>query len=1038
MISNARPLDSHPCFRYVFSMKSTSIAFALLFSLTSFTAAQQAPQLSPKSDVFMQGFYWNSTPGGIWYDSLAKLAPKLASAGIGGIWFPSPAKGAGGGFSMGYDPYDHYDFGEFFQKGSKETRFGSRQELVSAISTFHTVGIEVYADAVMRHMMGGERKAAYQCIPFHNSFPIVPDSAYLVFQYPNGSGRFPKSPSEFYPNSANCFVDSRFVETDPLFRFGEWLDHNKQSVRDSLIAWGKYLRNELKFDGFRLDAVKPIDPAFMAAFLNGANGSGYAVAELWSSTADIGNWLNTAKNVNGAKVAMFDFPLRYTLKEMCNNTSGGFDMRSLDNAGLAGAGISGFDYSTFVENHDFDRTGYDGTTDNGHDPVLSDKQLAYAYILFSEGRPCIFFKDYFTYGFAGAIDTLIWIRQNFLAGGTTKRGSLNPFYVGGSGSQDALAQDIYVARRDGGSGKPAAYLVINDHPTEWRGVWVNTSYPNQKFKDYTRHDIDNNIKAAQADGRIDLWAPPRSYVIFVPDTTQTLNHSPVLNRIPDRIAYTNAPLSYQLTASDANGQPLSYSLENNPSWLSVSGGGVLSGTPSFADTGKWTIRLTVADPSGASDADTFIVTSLLNRAPVLKNAADTSSAATKRFERILSAADQDNDTLNFALLSHPSWLTVGTLSGKLSGTPAVADTGASVIALMAHDGKGGRDTISFLLTVTPARDSVIATYRKPTMDGSISISPIDWDLSWRVAADGDTDSYWWSRSTGIVNNEMFGLYVTWDSDSLYLGLDYYINDVNNTAMLYVDAVKDSGRTNFHSAQGWLGDYPKNNRFRSTDGIDLFVTSYNKEKPSAFLVAGTQSINITPKTNTIRGAANRGFEVAVAFNEIYGLGAGLVPKNASLKLVALASGGFDYGSGDAMPDNPDVNGDGGPDSLINLAAVTIDKNGDGIPDPTVIFTDVLPLKLPQATPVTFALEQNYPNPFNPTTTIRFSIAESKAVRTELTIHDLLGRTVVTLVDRPMEAGVYTMTWNAAGYPSGLYIYTLRSGKHAVSRKLLLLK
>lgn len=1019
-------------------MKSTSIALALTILLTQFAAAQHAPQLSPKSDVFMQGFYWNSTPGGLWYDSLAKLAPKLASAGIGGIWFPSPAKGAGGGFSMGYDPYDHYDFGEFFQKGSKETRFGSRQELVSAINTFHTVGIEVYADAVMRHMMGGEYKAAYQCIPFHNTFPIVPDSAYLVFQYPNGSGRFPKSPSEFYPNSSNCFVDSRFVETDPLFRFGEWLDHNKQSVRDSLIAWGKYLRNELKFDGFRLDAVKPIDPAFMAEFLKGANGSGYAVAELWSNTADIGNWLNTAKNVNGANVAMFDFPLRYTLKEMCNNTSGGFDMRSLDNAGLAGAGISGFDYSTFVENHDFDRTGYDGTTDNGHDPVLSDKQMAYAYIIFSEGRPCIFFKDYFTYGFAGAIDTLIWIRQNFLSGGTTRRSGLNPFYVGGSGSQDDLAKDIYVARRNGGSGKPAAYLVINDHPTEWRGVWVNTDYPNQKFKDYTRHDINNNIKPAQADGRIDLWAPPRSYVIFVPDTTQTLNHPPVLNRIPDQTAYTNSPLTVRLTASDANGEAMTFTMVNNPSWLSVTPNGILTGTPGAAETGSWTIQLKAADPSGAFDADTFTVTSLLNRAPVLAASADTATFATKRFERSVPATDVDNDTLSFSLLSHPSWLSVGTLSGKLSGTPAVADTGASLITLLVHDGKGGRDTSSFILTVKPAKDSIIATYRKPIIDGSISVSPIDWDLSWRVAVDGDTDSYWWSRSTGIVNNELFGLYATWDSDSLYLGLDYYINDVNNTAMLYVDAVKDSGRTNFNSAQGWLGDYPKNNRFRSSDGVDLFVSSYNNEKPSTFLVAGTQSVNISAKANGQRGAAHRGLEVAVSFNDIYALGAGLVPKNASLKLVALASGGFDYGSGDAMPDNPDVNGDGGPDSLINLAAVTIDKNGDGIPDPTVLITDAPPSAFAQVTPVSFNLEQNYPNPFNPSTTIRFSLTETRAVRTELAVYDLLGRKVASVVDQPLGAGIYTMTWNAEGFPSGLYIYTLRSGEHSTSRKLLLVK
>ncbi|MFA6440041.1 MAG: alpha-amylase domain-containing protein, partial [Bacteriovoracaceae bacterium] len=970
--------------------------------------SQNQVLLSPKSDVFMQGFYWNSTPGGIWYDSLASLAPTLASAGIGAIWFPSPAKGAGGEFSMGYDPYDHYDFGQYFQKGSKETRFGSKQELINAISTFHTVGIEVYADAVMRHMMGGEIKAPYQCIPLNNGNKIVADSAYLIFSYPNGSGRFQKSPAEFYPNSEHCFVDPRFVETDPLFRFGEWLDHNKQSVKDSLIAWGKYLRNELKFDGFRLDAVKPIDPVFIAAFLNGANNGGYAVAELWSSTTDIGNWLNIAKNQNGATVAMFDFPLRYTLKEMCNNTSGGFDMRNLDNAGLGGTGISGFDYSTFVENHDFDRTGYDGTTDNGHDPVLTDKHLAYAYILFSEGRPCIFFKDYFTYGYAGAIDTLIWIRQHFLSGGTTKRNELNPFYVGGTGTQDALAADLYVARRNGGNGKPATYIVINDHPTEWRGVWVNTNYPNTKFKDYTHHDIANNIKPAQADGRIDLWAPPRSYVIYVPDTSQILNHPPVLNRIPDVTAFTNAQLLVSSTANDANGQQLTYTLTGNPSWMNVTSEGVITGLPTFDDTGQSVVILKVSDPLQQFDTDTFTVDVHLNRDPVLSVLSDTIATTTKRFERSGTAIDIDGDTLTFSLLAHPSWLSVGIRSGIMSGTPAVADTSISIISLFVHDGKGGTDTLSFTLHVQSAMDSIIATYRKPMIDGTINISLTDWDLDWLVAADSDTDSYWWDRKTGIVNNELYGLYVTWDSDSLYLGLDYYINDISNTAMLYVDAVKDSGRTNFNSTAGWIGDFPKNNRFRSTDGVDLFVASYNKEKPSTFLVSGTQSINISKMTNGVRGANNRGLEVALSFNEIYGFGAGLVQKHATLKLVALASGGFDYGSGDAMPDNPDVNGDAGPDSLINLATITIDKNGDGIPDPTIFITEVTKEFSVKAIPSLFSLEQNYPNPFNPSTTISFSLPSNpplqrgkvgeadRGIPVLLTIYDLLGRRIATLV------------------------------------------
>jgi hypothetical protein len=76
-----------------------------------------------------------------------------------------------------------------------------------------------------------------------------------------------------------------------------------------------------------------------------------------------------------------------------------------------------------------------------------------------------------------------------------------------------------------------------------------------------------------------------------------------------------------------------------------------------------------------------------------------------------------------------------------------------------------------------------------------------------------------------------------------------------------------------------------------------------------------------------------------------------------------------------------------------------------------------------TPVTFALEQNYPNPFNPSTTLRFSIAESRMV--ELTVVDVLGREVAHLVHEQMQPGTYSVDWNASGLPSGMYVAVLRA-------------
>lgn len=555
---------------------------------------------APKSDVFIQGFYWNSTPGGIWYDSLSKLASQLASAGFGAIWFPSPVKGMAGGYSMGYDPYDHYDLGEYNQKGSIETRFGSRQELINAINIFHSVGIEVWADAVLNHMNGGEKKQKYECKPY----PAFPDSEFMQFYYPNGSGRFKKDSSFFYPNSQTCDVNPPY-HGDPVYQFGVWLAHDRQKVKDSLIVWGQYLRNVIKFDGFRIDMAKHIDPIFMGPWLQSANTGGYAVAEYFGGENEIATWLHYTQNVFGGDVSMFDFPLRYKLKDMCDNVYGTFDMTWLDGAGLVNFGISGYDVATFVENHDFDRIGWDGSIDIGHSPIVNDKHMAYAYIIFSEGRPCVWFKDYYTYGLRGKIDTLIWIRQNFLWGGTTKRNNLNPWYVGAAIPQQDQAKDLYIARRDGGNGKPQAFLVINDHPNQWRGVWVNSNHPNQIFRDYTGVAID---KLAAADGRVELWAPPRGYAIYIPDTTTRINHPPYIQKIQDQKAFVNNNYEFQIVYGDPNNNPVTLTTINIPIWLNLNSTGKLSGTPTINDTGTTTIYITATDNFGLSASDTFLLT----------------------------------------------------------------------------------------------------------------------------------------------------------------------------------------------------------------------------------------------------------------------------------------------------------------------------------------------------------------------------------------------------------------------------------------------
>ena len=88
------------------------------------------------------------------------------------------------------------------------------------------------------------------------------------------------------------------------------------------------------------------------------------------------------------------------------------------------------------------------------------------------------------------------------------------------------------------------------------------------------------------------------------------------------------------------------------------------------------------------------------------------------------------------------------------------------------------------------------------------------------------------------------------------------------------------------------------------------------------------------------------------------------------------------------------------------------------------------------PVEYDLLHNYPNPFNPATTISFSLPQFGTV--SIIIYDLTGREVITLIEKSMDTGVYSLNWDASASPSGLYLIQLIAEDYIETRKLMLLK
>jgi len=91
---------------------------------------------------------------------------------------------------------------------------------------------------------------------------------------------------------------------------------------------------------------------------------------------------------------------------------------------------------------------------------------------------------------------------------------------------------------------------------------------------------------------------------------------------------------------------------------------------------------------------------------------------------------------------------------------------------------------------------------------------------------------------------------------------------------------------------------------------------------------------------------------------------------------------------------------------------------------------------ESIPSEFALFQNHPNPFNPTTIINYQIPMTSNV--ELSIYNLLGQKVATLVNKKQQAGSYQVEWDASNFSTGVYLYRLSAEEFTATRKLILMK
>ncbi|MBN2137952.1 MAG: hypothetical protein JW720_09100 [Sedimentisphaerales bacterium] len=317
---------------------SILLPFVTILAVSAGILEAGGDPLGPGSVIF-QTFYWDVPTGGIWWDRIRDEAPGLKSAGFSHFWFPPPTKGAAGGYSMGYDLYDNYDLGNYDQKGTVETRFGSLSELQAAAAACGNVLL----DLVANHMTGAEGWC--QDPGDGQWYP-------QAFQYVHD--RFWKGCMDFHggwPDDCDLCNGQDYIGMEDVC-------HNSSWMFDGQLEWARWMRDTVgNVSGFRLDAVKHFKWEMSAAF--GTVGS--CIGEYWDSKDNIQNWMWATGNY------AFDFPLYEAMK-------GNAD--ALDEAGLiSDKGVS------FVANHDTDG--------------IWHKSRAYGFIMYITPIPCVFWSDWF-------------------------------------------------------------------------------------------------------------------------------------------------------------------------------------------------------------------------------------------------------------------------------------------------------------------------------------------------------------------------------------------------------------------------------------------------------------------------------------------------------------------------------------------------------------------------------------------------------------------------------------------------------------------
>ncbi|KAK4204551.1 family 13 putative glycoside hydrolase [Triangularia verruculosa] len=374
----------------------------------------------PQNETMIQGFEWyvpssHSTSYTHW-QRLTKAIPQLGSLGITKMWIPPACKAADAKNGNGYDIYDLWDLGEFEQKGSAPTKWGSKAQLELLCKIAEGSGVKIIFDAVLNHKTGADYKEkvkAKKVDPLDRNKELDGGEAKEIeswtgFNFPGRGGRYSNREWNKHHFTGVDWDDITRQKGIWKLEGKEWsndvdeevgnydflmfadVDHRHPEVQQDIFDWVRWLPTQLKMGGLRLDAIKHYSFRFQKSLLehidrNVENGRDwFIVGEYWREDSEF-----LAKYIEymDHRIALFDVPLCSNFSRISMAGERG-DMRELFNDALCLWKPN--NVVTFVVNHD---------TQQGQslETPVAPWFLPHAYSLIllraNTGLPCVFYSD---------------------------------------------------------------------------------------------------------------------------------------------------------------------------------------------------------------------------------------------------------------------------------------------------------------------------------------------------------------------------------------------------------------------------------------------------------------------------------------------------------------------------------------------------------------------------------------------------------------------------------------------------------------------